>query len=214
MNGTSNSKVLEALVEKAGHGILVADVEGMSLNLMLELAKRFEDYLGKEFVCDHEGSKVVIRLKNTSDIKDLNWCDGAVVEAEANDLMVFDSIKVTAGNMLDLQAIVARTDYTKRKMNDTLKLIEVLSQSGRDFIELPEVSQEFMEAVAVAVEELTGEQTATVGAGKMYLYVKAPKRWASGLIMVASEIKGQETISKAEKERIKKALEILIKNKK
>jgi hypothetical protein len=113
MNGVSNSKVLEALVDKAGYGILVADTEGMSLNLMLELAKRFEDYLGKEFVCDHEGKKIVIRLKNTRDVKALKWSDGIAVEA--TDLIVFNSIpKITAGNELDMQAIVVRTDYAKR----------------------------------------------------------------------------------------------------
>jgi hypothetical protein len=208
MNG-----ILEALVSKAGHGILNADVEGMSLNLMLELTKRFEDYLGKEFVCGHKGNKVVVRLKNEEDAKALDWCDGVVVEAEASNLMVFENIKLTTGNIMDLQAIVIRTDYAKRKMNNILKLMEVLSSSGRDFIEIPEASKDFVEAVAMAVEELTGEQTATVGAGKVYLYVRAPKNWNSGLIMVVSEIKGDETVSDTEKEKIKEILKKLINNK-
>jgi hypothetical protein len=114
MNGASNSKVLGVLVDKAGHGVLNASVDGMSLNLMLALAKRFEDYLGKEFVCAHDDDdKVVIRLKNTNDRKALNWSDGVAVEA--TDLMVFDSIpKITVGDELDMQAIVVRTNYAKR----------------------------------------------------------------------------------------------------
>jgi hypothetical protein len=98
-------------------------------------------------------------------------------------------------------------------MNNNLKLIEIQAKRGWGFFEVPEASQEFMEAVAEAVEALTGEQTAITKLRKVYLYINAEKKWANGLIIVTAIIKGHETISEAEKERIKKALEILIKNK-
>jgi hypothetical protein len=91
--------------------------------------------------------------------------------------------------------------------------MEQQAERGWGFFEIDTASKEFIEMVAVAVEALTGEQTAVTGLGRVYLYVKAPKKWANGLIMVTKRVKGHEAISEAEKKRIKKALEILIKNK-
>jgi hypothetical protein len=96
---------------------------------------------------------------------------------------------------------------------NNIEIMELQSKKGWGFFEIDEATQEFIETVAVAVEALTGEQTATVGAGRVYLYVKAPKVWANGLIMVTKRVNGHEVISKADSERIKKALEILIGNK-
>jgi hypothetical protein len=96
---------------------------------------------------------------------------------------------------------------------NNIEIMELQSKKGWGFFEIENASQEFIETVAVTVEALTGEQTATVRAGRMYLYVRAPKKWANGLIMVITRMGGPEAISEADSGRIKKALEILIKNK-
>jgi uncharacterized UPF0160 family protein len=98
-------------------------------------------------------------------------------------------------------------------MNDNLKIMEHQSKRGWGFFEIDTATEDFVEAVAVAVEELTGEQTAITKLRRVYLSVRASKKWANGLIMVVTKISGHEVISEIDKERIKESLKTLIKNK-
>jgi hypothetical protein len=94
-----------------------------------------------------------------------------------------------------------------------LEIMEQQAKKGWGFFEIDSASKDFIEAVAVAVEELTGEQTATVRAGRAYLYVRAPKNWANGLIMAITRRGGGETVSDSDKEKIKEILRVLFTNK-
>jgi len=99
-------------------------------------------------------------------------------------------------------------------MNDNLEIMEHQAEQGLGFFELSEATQEFVEAVAVAVEELTGGQVSITNSdGVVFVLIKNKKCWANGLIMVIKKVKGHEVISNAKSERMKKVLERLIANK-